>query len=89
VYQPELYKEMYDWTLENYGPKNPGEPDSVVFGKNVKYALKEYYDRIHGLDPETTSTIEAIAYAEARVFFKAFGSTGSASTVRAALKKKQ
>lgn len=89
VCQPELYKEMYDWTLENYGPKNPGKPDSVVFGQNVKYALKEFYDRIHGLDPETTSTIEAIAYAEARVFIKAFGSAGSASKVRAALEKKQ
>ncbi|MCW4051434.1 MAG: class II fructose-bisphosphate aldolase [Candidatus Bathyarchaeota archaeon] len=87
VYQPELYKDMYAWTLQKYKPKNPGKADNEVFGKNVKYALKEYYDRIHGVDEETTASLEALAYAEARVFIKAFGSKGSASIVRDAMKK--
>lgn len=82
VYQPELYKDMYDWTLETYKPGNQGKADKEVFGKNVKYAIKEFYDRIHGVDDETVKTLESIAYAEARVFIHAFNSQRTASHVR-------
>ena len=82
VYQPELYRDMYDWTIKNYKPKNPGKADNEIFGKNVKYAIKEYYNRIHSVDEETVKTLEAQAYAEARVFIRSFGSKGKASLVR-------
>jgi fructose-bisphosphate aldolase class II len=85
VYEPELYRDIYNWTIETYKPKNPTKADKEIFGSNVKNALKEFYDRIHAVDPETTDTIEAIVYAEARVFFKAFSSKGSAEYVRKAL----
>jgi len=82
VYQPELYMDMYNWTLQTYKPKNPGITDNEIFGKNVKYAIKEFYDRIHSVDDETIQTLEAIAYAEARIFIKAFNSQGTAALVR-------
>ncbi len=82
VYQPELYRDMYDWTINTFKSKNPGKADNEIFGKNVKYAIKEYYDRIHCVDEETVKTLEAQAYAEARGFIKAFGSKGKASLVR-------
>ena len=82
VYQPELYMDMYNWTLQTYKPKNPGMTDNETFGKNVKYAIKEFYDRIHSVDDETIQTLEAIAYAEARIFIKAFNSQGTAALVR-------
>ncbi len=82
VYQPELYMDMYNWTLQTYKPKNPGMTDNEIFGKNVKYAIKEFYDRIHSVDDETIQTLEAIAYAEARIFIKAFNSQGTAALVR-------
>ena len=82
VYEPELYKAMYDWTITRYKPKNPEKADNEIFGTNVKNAIKEFYKRIHEVHKDTLDTIEAIAYAEARVFMKAFGSEGSASIVR-------
>jgi fructose-bisphosphate aldolase class II len=85
IYEPELYHDIYNWTMDTYKPKNLGKNDKEIFGGNVKYALREFYDRIHSVDSETTDTIEAITYAEARVFFRAFSSKGSAAYVRKAL----
>jgi len=85
VYDPELYREIHDWTLATYGPKNPGKPDKVVFGKNVKNCFGQFYTRFQNLEFEAVDTIEAFAYAEARTYFKAFGATGTASFVREAL----
>jgi len=82
VYQPELYSDIYDWTLEEYGPKNPGKAPNEVFGKNVKYAIGQFRKRIEGVDDETIDAIEAMSYGEALVFLKAFGSKGTASIVR-------
>jgi len=82
VYQPELYRDIYDWTLEEYGPKNPGKAPNEVFGKNVKYAIGQFRKRIEGVDDETIDAIEALSYGEALVFIKAFGSKGTASIVR-------
>ena len=82
VYQPDLYRDMYNWTIQTYKSKNPDKADNEIFGKNVKYAIKEFYDRIHSVDDETVRTLEAIAYAEARVFIKAFNSQGTATIIR-------
>ena len=82
VYQPELYMDIYNWTLQTYKTNNPGMTVNELFGKNVKYAIKEFYDRIHSVDDETIQTLEAIAYAEARIFIKAFNSQGTAALVR-------
>jgi fructose-bisphosphate aldolase class II len=82
VYQPELYSDIYDWTLEEYRPKNPGMVDNEVFGKNVKYAIGKFRERIEVVDEETVAAIEALSYAESLVFLKAFGSKGTASIVR-------
>jgi fructose-bisphosphate aldolase class II len=82
VYQPELYSEIHDWTLEVYKPKNPSMVDNEVFGKNVKYAIKQFHERIDMVDEETVNAIEALSYGEALVFIKAFGSKGTASIVR-------
>jgi fructose-bisphosphate aldolase class II len=82
VYQPELYSDIYDWTLEEYRPKNPDMVDNEVFGKNVKYAIGKFRERIEVVDEETVAAIEALSYAESLVFLKAFGSKGTASIVR-------
>jgi hypothetical protein len=49
--------------------------------------LKVFYDQIYGIPQETIDTIEALAYAEARVFLKSFSSAGTASIARKALKR--
>jgi fructose-bisphosphate aldolase class II len=85
VYDPEFYKEMWDWTLATYGPKSPGKPQNTIFGKNVKNAFGHFYAKFHKLDSEAIGTIESIAYAEARTFFRSFSATGKASIVRKAM----
>lgn len=82
VYDPDFYKEIYDWTVNTYGPKSPGKPDKVVFGKNVKNCFGQFYTRFQNLEFEAVDTIEAFAYAEARTYFKAFSATGTAAYVR-------
>jgi len=83
VYDPKLYKEIFDWVIETYGPKNPGKRDIEIFGKNSKYALKHFFRELHTLDDDMIKTLETVANGEARIFFRAFGSSGSASMVRA------
>jgi fructose-bisphosphate aldolase class II len=82
VYQPKLYSDIHDWTLENYRPKNPDMVDNEVFGKNVKYAIGQFRERIDVVDDDSVDAIEALSYGEALVFIKAFGSKGTASIVR-------
>ncbi|MDO9538304.1 MAG: class II fructose-bisphosphate aldolase [Thermoplasmata archaeon] len=85
IYDPDFYKEIWDWTIETYGPKNPGKSEGLVFGKNVKNAIGNFYMRFQNLEFEAVDTIEAISYAEARTFFKAFSATGTAGIVRDAM----
>jgi len=86
VYEPELYKNIQEWTLEKYRPLNPGKKDRQVFDGNCKMAIKEFYKEIYAVDEGTKKAIEAMAYAESLVFFRAFSSQGSASLVRKAIR---
>ncbi|MFQ6061577.1 MAG: class II fructose-bisphosphate aldolase [Methanosarcinales archaeon] len=87
VYQPDLYKEIRNWTLDNYREKAPDKKDDQIFGTYSKFAIKEFFDQIYSVDEETIHAIEAMAYAESLTFFRAFSSKGSAKIVRSALKK--
>lgn len=85
VYEPALYKDIREWTLENYRPKNPGKKDSQVFDGNCKFAIKEFFKELYAVEEDTEQAIQAMAYAESLVFFRAFSSYGSASFVRKSL----
>jgi len=87
VYEPALYKDIQNWTLEKYRPLNPGKKDRQVFDGNCKFAIKEFYRDIYAVDAETEKAIRVMAYAESLVFFRAFGSYGSASLVRKKMAK--
>lgn len=82
-HHPELYQEIYDWVLENkpIKGKKPGE----IIGKNIKYATKQFFDRIYAMSKECEKEIEENAYKAAYDHIKAFNSEGSASIVRAKL----
>jgi fructose-bisphosphate aldolase class II len=82
VYEPGLYKDIWDWTVDTYGPKMPGKKDTEVFGKSSKMAIKEFFKDIYSIHDDTVQAIEAMAYAEALTFFKAFSAGGTASIVR-------
>ena len=85
VYEPALYKDIKEWTLENYRAKNPGKKDSQIFDGNCKFAIKEFFKELYAVEEDTEQAIRAMAYAESLVFFKAFSSYGTASLVRKAL----
>jgi len=85
IYEPALYKEIEDWTLEKYRPTNPGKKDRQIFDGNCKMAIREFYKQIYAVDEETNKAMQAMAYAESLVFFRAFGAYGSASVIRKTL----
>jgi len=87
VYEPALYKDIQEWTLEKYRPQNPGKKDSQIFDSNCKLAIKEFFKRIYTVNEDTEHAIEAMAYAESLIFFKAFSSGGSASIIRKSMGK--
>ncbi len=86
VYEPSLYRNIQDWTLEKYRPANPGKSDRQIFDGNCKMAIKEFFKDLYSLDEGTEHAIRSMAYAESLVFFRAFGAYGSASLVRKSLK---
>ena len=86
VYEPALYKEIQEWTLATYRAANPGKKDSQIFDGNCKFAIKEFFKDLYAVGEDTDKAIQAMAYAESLVFFRAFGSYGSASRVRTYLK---
>ena len=88
VYEPALYRNIQDWTLEKYRPLNPTKKDSQVFDGNCKFAIKEFYKEIYSVDDETNRAIRARAYAESLVFFRAFGAYKTASLIRKSPGKK-
>jgi len=79
VFKPELYEKIHKWTIQNYGQE--GAPETKVFAKNSKYAIKRFFNDLENLDDETRRAIRAKAYAEALTFFKAFGMKETAKRV--------
>jgi len=82
VFEPALYKEIQDWTLEKYRPSNPGKKDRQIFDGNCKFAIREFFKDLYALPEDTEEAIRATAYAESLIFFKAFSSSGTASLVQ-------
>ena len=78
--QPDLYQRIWDWTIANYSAE--GKRDIEVFGKNSKFAIKEFFSELYSLDDRVVSVIEDRAYEEAGEFMRAFKSEGSAEIVR-------
>lgn len=85
VFEPALYKDIENWTLEKYRPLNPGKKDRQIFDGNCKMAIKEFFRDIYAVDEETEKAVQAMAYAESLVFFRAFSSAGTASHIRKTL----
>jgi fructose-bisphosphate aldolase class II len=87
VYEPALYKDIQEWTLGKYRPLNPGKNDKQIVDGNCKFAIKEFFKELYSVGEDTEQAIEAMAYAESLVFFKAFSSYGSASLIRKSMEK--
>lgn len=84
-YHPDLYQEMFDWTIKNHSieGKKPGE----IFGKNGKHSVQIFFDRIYAMSDECKKEVEEESYKAASGHIKAFKAEGSASIVRKQLGK--
>ena len=82
VYEPELYKDIYDWTIATHKEKAPGKNDAEIFGKFSKFAVGQFFDRIYSVGDDTKAAIDAMCYAETLLFIKAFNGEGTAQIVR-------
>ena len=88
IYEPELFADMKEWVIHTYGPKSPGKPDEIVWVKNAKNAFKPFIEKNWNLSKDTLSAMEAVSYAEANLFFRAFDAKGTASNVREYIENK-
>ena len=79
-YEPELYSKIHSWVLEKYAQE--GKSNEEIFGKNAKFALKEFYDDLKNIKDETIQALESKAYADTIMFFKAFGSLGMGNQIK-------
>ena len=65
----------------------PGKKPVEVFGKKGKFASKQFYDELQNISEEAKDAIEARAYAEGLLFFKAFNAYGTGEIVREYMRK--
>lgn len=79
-YHLELYNEMFEWVMKNKPIE--GKKPEEVFGKNGKYAVKEFFDKIYSMSDECRQEIEEQCYKAACDHIKAFKAEGTASIVR-------
>lgn len=79
--KPELYQEIWSWTLEKFKPEAPDKKDSEIFGRNSKFAIKDFKKKIDNLDTSIQKIIENRTYQGAKKYFDAFKAHGSAQVV--------
>lgn len=79
IYEPDLHQKMYNWVIENYGEE--GVPEAKTFTDNSKYSIKVFFNNLEKIGETTKKAIKAKAYAEALIFFEAFGMQKTAEKV--------
>lgn len=79
IFEPDLFERIRRWTLEKYGRE--GVPEALVFNEKSKYAIKPFFQELERLGEETKRAIRARTYAEALMFFRAFGMHKTAKRV--------
>ncbi|MHC1590726.1 MAG: class II fructose-bisphosphate aldolase, partial [Candidatus Helarchaeales archaeon] len=82
VYTPDLFDRIKEWTISTGRDKGDNRPEPIIFGKNSKYAIKQFFKEIYAVSEETREALRAIAYAEALKFFKAFDSINSVEYIK-------
>jgi len=86
VYNPSLYQSIWEWTMKKYAEKNKGKSQNEIFGTNVKNAAKEFYKELYSQPEDFVKACEDLAYAETKIWLKAFNNGGTAKRVRDYLK---
>lgn len=82
---PDLYNQIWNWTIDTFKPKNPEKPDIQIFGKNSKYAIKQYFNEIYKINNESTDKIRLKTREEAIKFIKTFNTQNSVEFIKKTL----
>jgi fructose-bisphosphate aldolase class II len=80
--EPGFFSRIEAWVEETYRPNNPNKSKEELFGLNSKYAIKQFYDEIYGLDQTVINIFEAEAYAQSLIWIKTFSTEGMAKLIR-------
>ncbi|MHA1310137.1 MAG: class II fructose-bisphosphate aldolase [Candidatus Helarchaeota archaeon] len=72
--EPEIFQAIKKWVLDKYKASNPTKNDVEIFGKNSKYAFKEFFNQLHSIKVETINKLIDSAFIEAKKFLTAFDS---------------
>jgi fructose-bisphosphate aldolase, class II len=80
LFEPELYRTIYTWVIENYGADGISEEET--FGKYAIRALRPFHKSIESVRTESLEAIDARIYADALLFIEAMKTRGSASHIR-------
>lgn len=78
VREPELFAKIKDWTISEGKKRGDTQPEAIIFGKNSKYAIKQFFKEIYSVSDLTKDHLRATTREEALKFFKAFNSMGLA-----------
>ncbi len=79
---PAFFGKVQAWVEQTYRPENQSKSKEELFGKFSKFAIKEFYDEIYGLDQSIINIFEAVAYAQAMIWIKTFSTDGTAKLIR-------
>ncbi|MHA1144650.1 MAG: class II fructose-bisphosphate aldolase [Candidatus Helarchaeota archaeon] len=82
VFEPDLFDKIKEWTISRGYDEGDTRPEGIIFGKNSKYAIKQFFDEIYDVDARTREALKAIAYSEALKFFKAFNSIDTVKFIK-------
>lgn len=82
IFEPELFWDIWNWTIKTYREKAPDKSENEIFGKFSKFAIGEFFDRIYAVNNNTKVAIDARVYAETIILLKAFKAEGTAKIVR-------
>ena len=80
VCEGQLYNKIYNWAIQTY--KTEEKTNEEIFGKNSKFALKEFFNELNSIHPNTIKAIESQAYASALLFFNAFNTIGKSQLIK-------
>ncbi|MHA1270316.1 MAG: class II fructose-bisphosphate aldolase [Candidatus Helarchaeota archaeon] len=80
-HEQELFSSIKKWVFGKYRPLNPKKTEVEIFGKNSKYAFKEFFNPLHSIQISTVEKIKENAFNEALKFLDAFNSKNTGKLI--------
>jgi fructose-bisphosphate aldolase class II len=76
--EPLLYEEIYHFTLQKFQKKEKNIHPKIIFRKNVKHVLKDFFEKFFNLKPQNLAKIESQIFKLAILYIDALNLKNSA-----------